>query len=254
MKKPSKMKTLTTALLMIGIMLLGTVTASAQTPTTPVANGKTQQIQITSEEYENLGSEMLVNTLEQDEELRKLGTDANPNAPMTRVVTSSGFVTGFSSAKMYNTIDFSQYQYNNNCTPTLAANILSYFHGSRGVNLNAGNITQSLYNQICADIGYSTSNGGNLNGIATGLKAWSSRYGKTCVVDKYWLNTWSDVTRDINANKPVMLGYSNHAYLILGYKVENGVQQLFVATGWQNSPYQYLTFANGMQMQSVNIY
>lgn len=205
--------------------------------------------------YEQLGTEMLVNQSDKDVVLTTQSTFNNdiPNYSIS-AVTSSGFVTGFSYATQYYNSNFSQYQYNNNCTPTLAANVLSYYKTSRGVNLYSGTITQTLYDQICTDVSYSTEYGSNLNNVANGLKIFSSRAGKTCIVNKYWLNTWSDVTRDINADKVVMLGYSNHAYLILGYKVENDIQQLFVSTGWSDLPYQWLTFSSGMQMQSVYIY
>ncbi|MDD2377200.1 MAG: C39 family peptidase [Clostridia bacterium] len=219
---------------------------------------------ITQEEYDKLGTTLLVNTPEEDEALKQKGIPANlsditNNKSITiNEVTSSAFVSSYGTSRKYYTTDFWQIQYNNNCTPTLAANILSYFQSPRGVSLNAGNITQSLYNQICIDVGYTTSSGSNLNGVANGLKTWANRYGKTAVVDKYWLNNWSDVTRDINANKPVMLGYEKHAYLIFGYKVENNVQYLFVFTGWNDVPYQWLKFEGGlggkMEMQSVNIY
>lgn len=217
-----------------------------------------ESAQLTQEQRDALGTEMLVNTPEEEEALQKRGIAAEPNEITTRAVTASNFVSGYGTSRKYYTADFWQIQFDNNCTPTLAANVLSYFQGSRGVQLNAGNITQSLYDQICVDIGYDISRGSNLDGVAKGLKTWASRYGKTAVIDEYWLNNWSDVTRDIDANKPVMLGYSGHAYLIFGYKVENNIQYLYVFTGWNNVPYQWLPFEGGafgkMQMQSVNIY
>lgn len=167
---------------------------------------------------------------------------------------SAKTVTGLGNEKRYYTSDFSQFQYDNNCGPTLAANVLSYFKTVRGINLYSGDITQELYDIICTDVSYSVTSGTSLNNVANGIKIFAKRSGKTAIIDKYWLNTWSDVTRDINANKPVMLSYNNHAWLILGYQESNGNKKLFVSTGWSNEPYAYLTFTSGMQMQSVNIY
>lgn len=207
---------------------------------------------------ENLNAENLINNPEEDEILRQIGIDETPYDLSVKSASSSGFVSGFSNFKVYYTSDFSQYQYGTNCTPTLAANILSYFQTARGVQLNSGNITQELYNQICVDINYNTSQGSNLDNIANGLRTWATRYGKTAIIDKYWLNSWSDVTRDIGANKPIMLSFSNHAYLVLGYKVENETQYLYTCTAWDTSPFQWLEFSGGtfgdMKMQSVNIY
>lgn len=207
---------------------------------------------------ESVKAENLVNTPEELEELRNKGIDESPFSLNLNSASSSGFVSGFSNFRVYYTSNFYQYNYNTNCTPTLAANVLSYFQTARGVQLNAGNITQELYDQICTDVNYNPATGSNLDSVADGLRTWASRYGKTAEIDEYWLNSWSDVTRDIDANKPIMLEFERHAYLILGYKVENGTQYIYACTGWDTSPFQWLEFSGGvlgdMKMQSVNIY
>ncbi len=181
-------------------------------------------------------------------------SDEYNTTSVSRYNSLDGAVELFHTAPMYSTDDFSQGIYNNNCAPTLMANVLSYFNVARGLYLNANPINQSVYNEMCNTMGYNGSSGKSLNDVSQALKNWSSRYGKTCIIDKYWFNTWGDVTRDIDNNKPVLLGYNGHAYLVLGYDVENGVKKLFVATAWSNMPYQFLTFTSGMEMQSVNIY
>lgn len=177
----------------------------------------------------------------------------------TASVTSSGFVSNFWNWTPYYTTDFTQAQYGNNCGPTLVANVLSYFNTARGLNLYSGTINQSVYDQICSDCSYTGASGINLDTVARAIKTFSSRSGKTAVINEYWLNLWSDVTRDIDANKPIIMAYNspnlNHAFLILGYKVENGTKYLYVFTNWSSSPFQWMEYNQSyMDMQSVNIY
>ena len=49
-----------------------------------------------------------------------------------------------------------------------------------------------------------------------GLKKYVSRYGKTCVTNRYWLNLWSDVTRDINDNKLILFSVKNEDHVYVG--------------------------------------
>lgn len=86
-----------------------------------------------------------------------------------------------------------------------------------------------------------------------------TRAGKTADVNEYWLNLWSDVTRDIDSNKPIIMAYNspslNHAYIVLGYKTEDGIKYLYVFSNWASSPFQWLEYNQSyMDMQSVNIY
>lgn len=177
------------------------------------------------------------------------------NELSTKAVSSSGFVTNFVNWEWYYTSDFTQYQYGNNCGPTMIANILSYFDTGRNVDLYSGTITQSLYNQICTDCSYTGAQGISLDTAANAIKTFVQRAGKTANINEYWLNLWSDVTRDIDADKPIIMSYNNHAYIVLGYKIEDGVKYLYVFTNWDNSPFQWIQYnQSGMDMQSVNIY
>ncbi len=69
------------------------------------------------------------------------------------------YVTGYNDFHLYATSDFSQFQYGNNCAPTAIANIIEYYCKVRGVNMYSGYITQSMYDQICADCNYSIDTG-----------------------------------------------------------------------------------------------
>lgn len=65
------------------------------------------------------------------------------------------YVTGYDDFDLYATSDFYQYRYGNNCGPTAVANIMEYYSKVRGLNMYSGRITQTMYDQICDDVGYS---------------------------------------------------------------------------------------------------
>jgi len=170
------------------------------------------------------------------------------------VVTLQKFVKKYKTFTKYYGTQFSQGQYKNNCTATLTANVLSYYKTAMGVNLYPEKITQDLYNQICYDIDYSTSGASNIINIIKGLKVIAKREDKECIFRKYRYNCWSDITWDINDNKLIMLGYKDHAYLIVGYRIINGTQQVYTFTGWSYLPYKWLDYNPLMSMASVYIY
>jgi|GEM_PF-1714922 len=169
------------------------------------------------------------------------------------VVTSQKFVKAYNTFTKYYGTQFSQSQYKNNCTATLTANVLSYYKTVRGVNLYPETITQSVYDMICSNINYSTSGASNILNIIEGLKKISMKKNKDCIFRKYRYNWWSDITWDIDDNKIIMLGYKDHAYLIVGYRIINGTQQVYTFTGWSYLPYKWIDYDTKMSMASVYI-
>lgn len=72
--------------------------------------------------------------------------------------------------KKYYTDDFDQIKYDNNCGPTLAINVISYYNDVRGINLFYDDKLQNCYDKICEDVNYTSKNSTNLNNVANGLK------------------------------------------------------------------------------------
>lgn len=72
--------------------------------------------------------------------------------------------------KKYYTDDFDQIKYDNNCGPTLAINIISYYNDVKGINLFYDDKLQNCYDKICEDVKYTSNNSTNLNNVAGGLK------------------------------------------------------------------------------------
>lgn len=165
------------------------------------------------------------------------------------------FLPNFENALYYYATMFTQSQNGNNCGPTAAANVLSYFKGANGVNLYSGKITQSTYNQICTDCNYSPTSANSLLNTSNGIKAFANRAGYTCKINMYMLNLFSDVKRDIKRGYPVLAWANDHAFVIVGYSEGgSGGNKVYVCTGWENPLFEWYELGNGVPMCSINIY
>ena len=87
-----------------------------------------------------------------------------------------------------------------------------------------------------------------------GLKKYVSRYGKTCVTNRYWLNLWSDVTRDINDNKLILFSVKNedHVYVGVGYSEER--RAIYSLTNLDGILMKWVPLEDAYYMCSVDIY
>lgn len=183
-------------------------------------------------------------------------TESNSSVSTTSV-TEQVFLLNYRSFKVYHTSDFSQYSYGTNCVPTLICNVLSYYKSLGYNNLYSGDITQDMYNQICTDVNYNPVTGANSNNIITVLRSYAQKAGYGFTSNKYLLNLWSDVTRDLKLGYPLILGYGDHAYLVLGYRVLNGTKQIYTCTNWNaydGGEYLWLDFTSGMNFTAIHIY
>ena len=175
----------------------------------------------------------------------------------TRSTNSSSYILGYNNFIPYAQSEFTQ---TNGCGPTAVANILSFYQGARGVSLFSGDsITQSIYDQICSDVNWSSS-GSNMYNVSNGLQTFCNRAGKTCSINTYWLNLWSDVTRDIDAGLPILVNNvtQRHIMVILGYAIENDQKYLYVCSGLIGDGqllFGYFPWGtNDLNMRSVYIY
>ncbi len=177
------------------------------------------------------------------------------NEIMPLDVTDQKFIINYDSFRVYHTYEFTQYDggNGNNCGPTLISNALSYYK-SLGYNLYSGDITQSMYDEICTRVGYVQGNGTNLYNVPAVIKYYAESAGYKFSSDKYLFNWWDDVKRDISNGKPILLSYMNHGYLVVGYRVVDGRNQVYACTATEIS-YEWLPFdSNLMNMWAIRIY
>lgn len=168
------------------------------------------------------------------------------------------YLPNFDKALYYYSTMFTQSQNWNNCGPTAAANVLSYYKCAKGLNLYSGNITQSIYNQICSDCNYVNSGGTSIANISNGIKKFAKRAGYSCDFDGYLLAHFSDIKRDINRGYPILMSANQHMYVIVGYS-EGGANGnlVYVINGWENNMTGWISYnpsPYSVTLGSINIY
>lgn len=168
-------------------------------------------------------------------------------------ITAQYFLLHYNDFRVYNPTEFSQFQYRNNCGITFVANVLSYFR-RLGFNLYNGDITQAMYDDIASLIDYSPSQGTRVYKLFNGIETYAKRAGYKAETNDYLLDLWSDVTRDIKLGYPVLAATSDHAYMVVGCRIIDGVKQLYVVTNQEGANYKWINFDGaGLQMRSYNI-
>lgn len=172
-------------------------------------------------------------------------------------------INGYDNFRWLCSEQFNQYTQGKgdaNCLPTAIANIFSYYDNN-GVSMFGGNFTQSMYDNLCNLLSFDPNSGTEWSNADNAIKTFANQYGRTAKVDTYWLNLWSDITRDIDANKPILLNVPTgnnkyHAVVIVGYYIENGQKKVICLSGYGEDR-SWLTeynYSSNFKMKSVYIY
>ena len=171
----------------------------------------------------------------------------------TSNITSQYFLLYYDNFRVYNPTEFSQFQYGNNWGITFVANVLSYFK-RLGFNLYSGEITQAMYDDIASLTNYSPSEGTRVYKLFDAIETYAKRAGYKAETTDYLLDLWSDVTRDIKLGYPVLAANKEHGYMVVGYRIIDGVKQLYVVTNQEGANYEWINFDGAnFQMRSYNI-
>lgn len=142
-----------------------------------------------------------------------------------------------------------------NCGPTALANILYYYGQKRGkyTLLIDGNNKRETYNRLIeiakVEQAMPTSK------YSPTLKTYATERGYTCTYNNYLFDSWSDFTRDLKADWPVLTWVDSfeadgkktgHAIMVIGYtikKINNkNVKYLRMCDGWYASCDRYMLF------------
>ncbi len=165
------------------------------------------------------------------------------NQPISSAtVTGTKFISGYNSFKTYIDVNFSEGRAQSpsrTCVPIAVANVLSYFD-YRGYSklISGSSMSQSEFSQICSDCGWNYANIALSKGIS-GMKKYANRKGYT-VTSYYIGSNWNNLKTYIGYNSPVIAGDGEHAYTILGYGTENGVNKVYTQIGVQDAVGAYL--------------
>lgn len=149
-------------------------------------------------------------------------------------VTEFKWVSGFDNFEPLSSTSYLEYKVgegDTNCAITAVANAFEYFN-SNGVKMYDGGFTQEMYTNLGNYIGYVLGEGTYWSGVPRGIEGFARNYNRNVIVDEYLLKLWSDVTRDIGRNRPILLSVPNkvekksHMTLVMGYYVKCGQKYL----------------------------
>lgn len=149
-----------------------------------------------------------------------------------------------------------------NCTPTAAANLLSFYMEKRGFGALGIN-RQNIYSRIVSASGWNqladpeTGSGMSFAQAKVGMKNVVTSADYSFTGTNYLLNTWSNWKRDLANDYPVLTavyGYTwnnggweavGHSVVAIGYKeFESGARYLVIWDGW-NYDERFLLFDSG---------
>lgn len=134
-----------------------------------------------------------------------------------------------------------------NCGPTSLANTVKIYADSRANNqdplkdLKLNGSDTDTYNRLVQLSGYSRTDPASMSELLDGLKKYCKERKHSCSIDNYWFDNWGDFTRDLKANKPVLLYTSSkagtaHSQVAIGYyKYKSGAQYLKIFSGWTSN-------------------
>lgn len=134
-----------------------------------------------------------------------------------------------------------------NCGPTALANTVKIYAENRTnnqdplSNLKLNNSDNNTYTRLVQLSGYSSSSGASMSSLLNALKKYSKERGYSCSVDNYWFDNWGDFTRDLKANKPILLYTSSsagtaHTQVAVGYYLyKSGAKYLKIFSGWSSN-------------------
>ena len=147
--------------------------------------------------------------------------------------------------------------YSGNCTPTAAANLLSYYKEKRGFT-DLGDSRQDIYDSIVSASGWDQfgDEGMSLSEAKKGMKSVVTSAGYSFSSTDYWFNPWSSWKRDLKNDYPVLTavwGYRKdesdnwievgHSIVAIGYReYDSGANYLRVYDGWNETSDKYIYF------------
>lgn len=147
--------------------------------------------------------------------------------------------------------------YSGNCTPTAAANLLSYYMENRSFS-NLGNSRQDIYDRIVSGSGWNQfgNSGMSLSDAKKGMKSVVTAADYSFSSTDYWFDPWSSWKRDLGNNYPVLTavyGYRQddsgnwievgHSIVAIGYReYTSGANYLQVYDGWNQTSDKYIYF------------
>ncbi len=163
-------------------------------------------------------------------------------------VEESNFAQGSSGLTFYRGADFDSSGVN--CVPTALTNMVVYYETLSNINGLLYNNPTQTYARICALANFTGTQGLSNDEMCNVLEEYVSERDFNISIDDYRYDWWSDFTRDINRDRPVLVsiqgagddGYwTAHAVAAFGYVETDNAKYLKVADGNYSSQ-RYLNY------------
>lgn len=163
-------------------------------------------------------------------------------------VSASKNIPGYNSFTIYGSDDVDGFTKEYACSVVAMLNLVSYVssNGYNGAFLNnSANDTYTKLYELAGTTGSSTYSDKIKPALVNYFKG-NTRH--RCSVDEYWFTYYSDFTRDLNNNKPCMIGVSynkpgggesGHQVFVVGYVQTSTDNYLRVTDGWDNTKTRY---------------
>lgn len=157
-------------------------------------------------------------------------------------------IEGSSELSFYRGIDFENSGVN--CAPTALTNLVFYYDSLPEINGLIYNNPLWTYSRICSLAGFDGTRGLYNDEMIDALEEYVNERNFNISIDDYWKDWWSDFTRDINNDQPVLVSIQGnnssqewvaHAVVALGYVETDGDKYLRVADGLTTSQ-RYLNY------------
>lgn len=134
------------------------------------------------------------------------------------------------------------------CSVTALCNMMKYLRDYRDFTKISSSLS-TLYSKLWTLAGTSSSGSTSNGAEAPAAQSYLKSLGYSASYDTYLYDYYSDFTRDINANKPILMSYGadfggtegGHCVFVVGYVDTTTYDYLRVADGWNRTP-RYLNY------------
>lgn len=148
-----------------------------------------------------------------------------------------------------------------NCVPTAATNICDFYATKRNKTGLIKTNAQTTYNALVVKTKFEINGeyGVPYSDFKNGLKSYIEERGYKVKIGDYWLDLWSDFTRDFNGGYPNAMAIygtaiidgvpqeAGHAVVGIGYRILNdGTKYIRVYDGWNHSNSRFVKFKSNV--------
>ena len=209
--------------------------------------------------------ELLTQNTERAKKANQMWTSLEVNNGTTSMAAAQVVSATVGGSKTIPGVPLYSQPLNNYCAPTSAAMVLSYWD-SHGYS-NIPDSSATLISELATAMGTSTSSGTSIHNVYSGMNTVSANHGygsRLSFIEDNWI-TLSDVTTEINANKPFVLtmwgggtaygrsqAYGDHSVAAIGYESYSSGDYVVIQDTW--TPLTAVSLSYGSWLGAIGAY